>query len=215
MKKQKVNINLIITGFGSTLFSTEFKGNSMKTETHWKLALKILKNDAPEMPLKSRVAFAFGCIKPDFDMFSYLRGFKHKPFYGHNWGNAHSYIMRLSQKAEHKSLGSFGFGLLVHYLCDAFTFVHNEGFCGGLKAHAVYEKLLHTSLIENSRISEQFNSIISEKLSEIIENVHHRYMNLPDTVYKDIEFIIFAVNITVAVWKDKIYSVEKRCCAAR
>lgn len=187
----------------------------MKTETHWKLALKILKNDIPEMPFKSRVAFALGCVKPDFDIFSYLRGFKRKPFYGHNWNNAHSYIMRLSRKAEKKALGSFGFGLLVHYLCDAFTFVHNDGFSGGLKAHAVYERLLHTSLFENGKRAEELHLRKAQSLSEAIEAVHSRYMKLPDTVLKDIEFISLIVSLAVAVWSDKTYSAEKRRCAAR
>lgn len=187
----------------------------MKTETHWKLALKILKNDIPEMSFKSRVAFAFGCVKPDFDMFSYLRGFRHKPFYGHNWSNAHNYIMRLSQKAIQKNLGSFGLGLLVHYLCDAFTFVHNDCFCGGLRAHTVYEKQLHKTLLESEKRSEQFYFGESQNLSEVIENAHSRYMTLPNTVVKDIEFIDFVVNLVVAVWKDAVYSAEKRCNAAR
>ncbi len=190
----------------------------MKTETHWKLALKILKNDLADMPIKSRVAFAFGCIKPDFDIFSYLRGFKKKPFHGHNWNNAHNYIMRLSQKAEQQNLGSFGFGLLVHYLCDAFTFAHNEGFCGGLKTHSVYEKLLHTSLLENCKKTEAFHSGVSAKLSKIIEDVHFRYMALPNTVFKDIEFIDLAVSFAIAAWKSKVHSAcecENRCCAAR
>lgn len=187
----------------------------MKTETHWKLALKILKNDIPEMPFKSRVAFAFGCVKPDFDIFSYLRGLKRKPFYGHNWNNAHGYIMRLSRKAEKKALGSFGFGLLVHYLCDAFTFVHNDGFSGGLKAHAVYERLLHTSLLESDKRTDGIIWKASQNLSGAIENVHIRYMQLPDTVFKDIEFIGLAVKLAVAVWREKIYSSEERRCAVR
>ncbi len=190
----------------------------MKTETHWKLALKILKNDMTEAPLKSRVAFAFGCIKPDFDMLSYLRGFKNKPFYGHNWSNAHNYIMRLSHKAEQGILGSFGFGLLVHYLCDAFTFAHNDGFNGGLKAHAMYEKLLHTSIFEKCKKTNGFYSDTHRNLSKFIENVHLRYMALPNAIFKDIEFIELAVEVTVAAWKDTVYSereVEKRCCAAR
>ena len=185
----------------------------MKTETHWKLALKILRQDMAEAPFKSRLAFVFGCIKPDFDIFSYLRGFKKKPFYGHNWNNAENYIMHLSQKAEQRNLGSFGFGLLVHYLCDAFTFAHNEGFSGGLKAHAVYEKQLHTSLLENCKKTEVFHSGASAELSKVIEDVHLRYMNLPNTVFKDIEFIDLAVSFAVATWKSTVYSAcecEKR-----
>ena len=190
----------------------------MKTETHWKLGLKILKQEMSEMPLKSRMAFAFGCIKPDIDIFSYLRGFKTKPFYGHNWSNAQKYIIKLTQKAERKSLSSFGFGLLVHYLCDAFTFTHNECFAGGFKAHAVYEKMLHTSFMEFESKAELFQLNITSKLSNAVENMHLRYTALPNTVFKDIEFINLAVGFAVTAWKNSVYSdsdAKKRCCEAR
>lgn len=161
----------------------------MKTETHFDLALKICKEQLNHLPLYKKALFVLGCVLPDFDPFSYLKGFKTRPFFGHNWENAKEYIFNSARNVKTNGVG-VRLGILVHYICDAFTFAHNCGFDGGLREHATYEKRLHELIIKSgSRI---FEISPIQDAAQCIDTWHKEYGEAPHSMENDVRFILSA-----------------------
>ncbi len=172
----------------------------MKTETHLDLALKICKKQLKFVPFYKKFLFGLGCVLPDFDPISYLKGFRIRPFFGHNWENAKDYILRSAQNIKDKGVG-LRLGILVHYICDAFTFSHNSGFDGGLRDHTLYEKRLHDIVMQDG--SRNFQKTVTKNLARHIEANHHRYKQMPASMETDADFILSVSTATVD------YCIEK------
>ncbi len=166
----------------------------MKTETHLDLALKICKEQLNKVPFYKRVLFGLGCVLPDFDPFSYLKGFRTNPFFGHNWENAKGYIGRSAQNIGNKGVG-LRLGILVHYICDAFTFAHNEGFDGDLHRHTLYEKRLHDLVTKDG--SHNFQSNFCDDPAEFIEKRHREYKATEQSLKTDADFILSVSSAVV------------------
>lgn len=176
----------------------------MKTETHLKYAVTLSAQQLSFLPNKSKKAFVLGCIMPDVDMLSYLKGFFVKPFFGHDWGNSHSYIMNRAERLDKGRLSPFGLGLLVHYICDAFTFAHAGRFNKGLIAHTAYEKSLNRSFYSSdvrSRPTGLSRAVAADTTAERIESLHRLYLTQPPSEKTDTFFIKFAAEMCVEKWK--------------
>ena len=123
----------------------------MKQKDHKALAYYLI-DRAGQGPLWRRTwhrrFFILGCVIPDYIPFTYLRGFwKSHAMQGHNACYSRAYIQRrmhsLQQRGVRSRRDCFALGKLMHYLADSFTFVHTEGFCGGMREHRRYERGLH------------------------------------------------------------------------
>ena len=161
----------------------------MKTETHFDLGLKICKEQLKFFPFYKKALFVLGCVLPDFDPFSYLKGFKIRPFFGHNWANAKKYIFHSAKKVKVNGVG-LRLGLLVHYVCDAFTFVHNNDFNGGLREHTQYEKRLHDLIIKSG--SQICKAMPIQDAVQYIETWHKKYEEGSQSLETDVQFILSA-----------------------
>lgn len=178
----------------------------MKTETHLKYAVTLSAQQLSFLPSRGKKTFILGCIMPDIDMLSYLKGFFVKPFFGHDWSNSRSYIMNRAERLDKGRLSPFGLGLLVHYICDAFTFAHAGRFDKGLIAHTAYEKSL-----ERSFYSPDFacccpspvigNAVAADTTAERIEGLHRLYLAQPPSEKNDTFFIRLAAELCVEKWK--------------
>ncbi len=141
-------------------------------------------------------AFLFGCIEPDKNPFTYLKGsIRFHPLHGHNYSNAAAYMSRLAHRLKNKKrwslLDYYSLGKLIHYIADAFTHSHNEGFPPDLILHRKYEaKLQHCFLpyLRHPQIQ------ISEGLSasDTIANLHRIYRSLPPDILHDTRYAINA-----------------------
>ena len=147
--------------------------------------------------------FVLGNIEPDLNPFSYFRGFLKRPFFGHNWENSKNYIISSSIMLQKNSLRTFDLyrlGVLVHYLCDAFTYTHNCCFKGGLIHHTHYEKELHKALC--FRYDRPFSGCNSHdkttSLPREIFDLHKAYERLPSSLEKDVDFITLAVETALS-----------------
>lgn len=121
----------------------------MKTETHRFFALWLIDKYLGELPAVYRAAFYIGCMEPDYSAISYLYGFFTRPFYGHDYENRRKWLEKRLNRLENFSLSSgelFKLGRLVHFLCDAFTRVHNYPCHGNFSSHARYEKRLNSAM---------------------------------------------------------------------
>lgn len=171
----------------------------MKTETHFKLAIKLCGRCFPSATASQKAAFINGNIMPDINPFSYLRGFTVRPFFGHDWQNAQGFILSSAQKLAAGRLGYFGLGVFMHYLCDAFTYTHNHCFHGSLSQHTKYEKRLHSCVLEGGN---RFDFKISNcSLTELIIDAHRLYEQSEPSFITDAKFILSAAETVTAVFK--------------
>ncbi len=168
----------------------------MKTETHYKLALSICDRFGLTATTGQRSAFVCGCVTPDLNPFSYLKGVRIRAFHGHDWQNAKGFILSAVERLMSGGLGYYGLGVLTHYLCDAFTYTHNTKFSGTLGQHNKYEKRLHSFVLQSANRFEYQPQIIGS-LSDFILNIHRRYDETPVSYSADADFISLAVGNTM------------------
>lgn len=164
----------------------------MKTETHLKYA-KTLANKYFSNSRLDSFLFILGSVLPDYNPFSYLKSFKTKPFFGHNWDNRRKYILSETEKLKQGRLNPFELGKLVHYICDAFTHTHNKEFTGSLLQHSAYEKQLHNYFdqqTENNKALLQNTYDINADFSDL----HRQYLEKTPNKDNDFNFIQAAVE---------------------
>ena len=96
-------------------------------------------SDTPERYVK---AFLLGCIEPDRNPATYLKGsIRCQWLRGHNYRNARRFMRAISARLERKEkLNLFDYytlGKLIHYTTDAFTYAHNDTFPTAMHISAV------------------------------------------------------------------------------
>lgn len=99
--------------------------------------------------LKHRRAFLAGCVEPDCNVATYLRGVKAcRKFRGHNAENSLAHLSKcmaeLQMDGPRTSWDYFMLGTVLHYAADAFTWPHNAFWEKGLALHVAYEAKLHS-----------------------------------------------------------------------
>ena len=120
----------------------------MKTADHLLLGQYLLERyGTPQLRRHSRV-FLLGCVEPDYNVFSYLRGMRYyEKFHGHNAENSSAFLSSCFEYFDGKMLRSawdyFRLGTMLHYAADAFTAPHNNFWMGSLSEHCAYEAALH------------------------------------------------------------------------
>jgi hypothetical protein len=139
--------------------------------------------------------FTLGCIEPDFNMFSYLKGsLKCQKFRGHNYNSSNNYTAHVLEKLQGKSywrlLDYYRLGKLMHYLSDAFTYPHNDSFTGTLWEHRIYEARLHSCFAAYLKQCGKENpKDYPEDVRECISEFHRQYMRTSGDLNNDAKFI--------------------------
>lgn len=116
----------------------------MKGESHRQLGRFLMNAYLPGLAKRHARAFLLGCIEPDRNPTTYLKGSVRSQWLrGHNWNNASRYMGRICARLERKErlsmLDYYAMGKLMHYTADAFTYAHNKYFPTNLKEHRRYE----------------------------------------------------------------------------
>ena len=94
-----------------------------------------------------RRAFLVGCVLPDYNPFTYLRGIaESRRMVGHNARYSEKHIEKVAHRLQRKGIrgvaDAYALGTLIHYLADSFTYVHTESFREGMREHNRYEREL-------------------------------------------------------------------------
>lgn len=171
----------------------------MKTIDHKLLANELIEEFMPKATRLSKKAFYLGCIEPDYNPLSYLRGsLKAKWLRGHHHDNSKWHIDSLSKALERakehsKNPGKryyFRLGKLIHYMTDAFTFSHNSVFPGDLSEHRQYEMKLHFSLPTNEFIKSYCENM-QLRFKELTDwhKLHNAYLKHKMDVENDLKYI--------------------------
>lgn len=98
----------------------------MRSEDHLALGLYLLSRENSPQLRRHCIAFLIGCIEPDYNQFSYLRGIvHHRKFRGHNAEDSFAFLTRCRKHfALHEASSAWDFfklGTMLHYAADAFT----------------------------------------------------------------------------------------------
>ena len=172
----------------------------MKMKSHVLLAGYLLNYIPARDSVIRQKIFTLGCIEPDFNIFSYMKGFMrcHK-LRGHNYGSSNSCISHMLKKLQDKKKWTlrdhYRLGKLMHYLADAFTYPHNHGFTGTLWEHRIYETRLH--LYFESDLKQYGGENVKddvENTQEFIADFHSQYLRSAGNFNNDAEFIIQVTN---------------------
>lgn len=170
----------------------------METKSHAALGRYLLERSLRAVTAAERRAFLFGCVEPDFNLATYLRGIAHdrRPR-GHHYANTAPCIGRLADRLERgRAAGAlyyFRLGQLMHYVTDSFTWPHNEGFTDSLRAHARYEQALQPLFCGALRSADPIPAqLVRGPLSGWLAELHRKYLEAPGSMGRDCFFTLTA-----------------------
>ena len=174
----------------------------MKGESHKLLGRYLIQQYMEQAPRRYSKAFLIGCIEPDRNPVTYLKGSIRSQFLrGHNWGNSQRYMFRLGRRLENRRrlhlLDFYALGKLIHYTTDAFTYAHNEEFEKNLKQHNAYELDLQNYFLDLRTGGLDANYAPGTSVTETIQKYHQDYSQAPMNRNTDIRF---AVSVCSAVF---------------
>lgn len=181
----------------------------MRRNSHVQLGSFLARSYMRGVPKSCVYAFRFGCIEPDLNPATYLKGSLHiQRLRGHNFKNCERYMKRVSDRLETRGVnGIFSFyrlGRLVHYITDGFTFAHNADFPGSLREHSVYEHGLHEFF--PGYLRRQGESLLERREGGsafgVIEREHAQYMRQPADIVRDSHFAILTALSVVGIIMD-------------
>lgn len=165
----------------------------MNANSHKQIAVYLDRIYLKRLPRQMRKAFIIGCIEPDKNPTTYIKGsLRNQWLRGHNWENAQRYILKIADGLDRKSrLNIFEFyklGKLIHYTADAFTYAHNLHFQSNLKVHRQYERALDRYIEKNFKNIAVSLDITASSILDIILSCRISYMRtssgiIADTLY--------------------------------
>lgn len=176
----------------------------MRGKSHIALGHYLLNRYLPDLPRRYRQAFLIGCIEPDRNPATYLKGsLRCQWLRGHNYHNARRFMRRISLRLEQKdALNLFDYytlGKLIHYTADAFTFAHNENFPENLTGHREYEVKLQDHFLGFIQDSPQITVQLAESIMEGINSYHREYASIETNIHRDSWFALQACCCVLAV----------------
>jgi len=178
----------------------------MRRNSHSQLGRFLAQSCMSSVPKACVYAFRFGCIEPDMNPATYIKGSRRvQRLRGHNFNSSETYMRRVSVRLEKRGVNNvFSFyrlGRLVHYITDGFTFAHNENFSGNLREHSAYEHGLHEIFPEYLRRCGE--SLLEGRKSgsafAVIEREHSEYMHQPSDMLRDSRFAILTALSVVSI----------------
>lgn len=156
------------------------------------------------VPRRYQKAFLFGCIEPDRNPATYLKGSLHYQWLrGHNYRNARPFMRHIARRLEAKDqLNLFDYytlGKLIHYTTDAFTYAHNDMFTTNLGDHREYEVALQDHFLSYIQSNPKVTHENARSIMEAIYSYHKVYCTLPANIHTDAKYALRACCCVLAV----------------
>ena len=176
----------------------------MQKRSHKLLASALLRSRQGFGARRFELAFLFGSFQPDCNPLTYLKGSLHgRKFQGHCYPNSRRYvdtcIRRLQGRKRWTMWQYYTLGKLTHYLADAFTYPHNDGFPHGALDHHRYEtdlRLYLAGYLPQRRLEQ---GEPCRDLPEELEALHRRYLAGGEAgVRQDVRYILEATSLLMA-----------------
>ena len=175
----------------------------MRGKSHCQLGAYIADTYFPQIPPLYRRAFLLGCIEPDRNPATYLKGsIRAQWLRGHNFENAKRFMARIAKRLEQKpQWGFFDYytaGKLIHYTTDAFTYAHNASFPTDLHEHKIYEAALQEYFLEFLKSHTPIPRNPYHSVMDTIQKSHWEYLRTKPDIFRDAAFA-FSVTCCVAM----------------
>lgn len=173
-------------------------------KSHISLGEYLLDRYIPDISKSHRQAFLLGCIEPDRNPITYLKGsLRCQWLRGHNYRNARRFMRRISIRLEQKeALNLFDYytlGKLIHYTADAFTYAHNETFPKKLSDHREYEVRLQDYFLGYLKEKPEVDIHLAETIMEGIGSYHREYIREETDIHRDSRFALQACCCVLAI----------------
>lgn len=167
----------------------------MRGKSHRCLGHYLVEQYMPNIPKRYVRAFLLGCIEPDRNPATYLKGsIRRQWLRGHNYGNAQRYMQRISSRLERKDrlllVDYYTLGKLIHYTADAFTYAHNDTFPTKLSEHRDYEADLQDHFIAYLEGKPEITPKTARTVMETIHIHHRRYIRQPACIRNDSHYAV-------------------------
>lgn len=177
----------------------------MRGKSHTCLGKYLVERYMPDVSKPCVRAFLLGCIEPDRNPATYLKGsIRCQWLRGHNYQNARRFMRKISQRLEKKkdNLSLYDFytlGKLIHYTTDAFTYAHNDMFTTNLGDHREYEVALQEHFLKYMQEDPQVNPHTARSIMEAIYSYHREYETLDADIHTDSKFALTACCCVLAI----------------
>lgn len=176
----------------------------MRGKSHTLLGTYLLKHYMPDIPNRHKRAFLLGCIEPDRNPVTYLKGsLRFQWLRGHNYLNAQRFMQRIANRLEQKDSFSlfdyYTLGKLIHYTADAFTFAHNDSFPESLEYHREYEALLQNHFVKYLHSDPRVDIRTFHSIMAGIRSCHREYRLEEGSIHRDSRFALQACCCVLAV----------------
>jgi len=179
----------------------------MKSKSHFILA-KYIAGGLGTLSRAEKYAFIAGCIEPDYNYMTYLRGSLSKRLLaGHSFENADVHIKKTIERLQARDAMTcrdyFRLGTLMHYVVDAFTYAHNADFTGTICGHRDYEKQLREKFMKflQRRHARRVHS--AKPLYEALKEAHEKYLRQPASPQKDMKY---AEKLACLIFSEIVFS---------
>lgn len=176
----------------------------MRGKSHRYLGAYLVQHYMEGIPQRYEKAFLLGCIEPDRNPMTYLKGsIRCQWLRGHNYRNARRFMRSISWRLEKKdSLNLYDYytlGKLIHYTTDAFTYAHNDMFSTNLGDHREYEVALQNHFLSYLEEDPKVDTKVAKSIMEAIYSYHRDYEELDADVHTDAKFALAACCCVLAV----------------
>ncbi len=176
----------------------------MRGKSHLCLGNYLIQHYMNDIPGRHKKAFLMGCIEPDRNPVTYLKGsLRHQWLRGHNYLNARRFMRHISWRLEKKEKWNlfdyYTLGKLIHYTTDAFTYAHNDMFTTDLGEHMEYEVALQNHFLAYMEAPPKPELPTSQSIMDAICQYHREYRALPANIHTDTKFALKACCCVLAV----------------
>lgn len=169
----------------------------MRGKSHKSLGKYLAERYFPNTPKRYVRAFLIGCVEPDRNPATYLKGSLRREFLrGHNYENAMRYMARVAKRLEKKRVWRlfdyYTMGKLIHYTTDAFTYAHNTSFGTNLSDHREYEHALQEHFLTYLEEAPEIEVRTFRCVMDAISAYHGDYDRSPMGIRTDARFALRA-----------------------
>ena len=176
----------------------------MRGKSHHKLGEYLIKRYMPDVPKSCIRAFLIGCVEPDRNPATYLKGsFRYQWLRGHNYRNARRLMRKLSFRLENKEslswLDYFALGKLIHYTADSFTYAHNLHFSSDLSKHREYEMALQEHFLRYLAEDPEIDVRLAHNIMEALGHYHREYCRQDQSIHTDAKYTVTACSCVLAI----------------
>lgn len=176
----------------------------MRGKSHQYLGKFLAQQYMKTTPERYVKAFLIGCVEPDRNPATYLKGSFHFQWLrGHNYRNARRFMRQISWRLERKEklnlLDYYTLGKLIHYTADAFTYAHNDTFPTDLTEHREYEAALQDHFLQYLQADPQIDPHTARSIMEAIYSYHAEYEEQEANIRTDAKFALNACCCVLAI----------------